>query len=89
MHKSSDLYYRHRFPAEIISYCVWLGTPFKSDRHEAMLGCEEGRKILLTIYPAYLVGNRVFEKALVFTVPEEETKSADEKSERKDEIEGN
>lgn len=64
------------------------GIPFKSDRHEAMLGCEEGGKILLTIYPGYLVSDRVFEKALVFTVPEEEAESADEKSERKDEIKG-
>ncbi|KYC38102.1 hypothetical protein WA1_37765 [Scytonema hofmannii PCC 7110] len=52
---------------------LWIekeSTLFKSDRHEAMLGCEEGGKILLTIYPGYLVGDRVFEKALVFTVPE-------------------
>jgi hypothetical protein len=45
-----------------------------------MFGCEEGGKILLTIYPGYLVGDRVFEKALVFTVPEEEAESVDEKS---------
>lgn len=53
---------------------LWIekeGIPFKSDRHEAMLGCQEGGKILLTVYPGYLVGDRVFEKALVFTVLEE------------------
>ncbi len=44
--------------------------PYKSDRHEAMVGCEESGKILLTVYPGYLVGDRVFEKPLVFTVPE-------------------
>lgn len=51
---------------------LWIekeGIPFKSDRHEAILGCEEGGKILLTVYPGYMVGDRVFEKALVFTVP--------------------
>ncbi|MBR8834291.1 MAG: hypothetical protein DSM106950_09710 [Stigonema ocellatum SAG 48.90 = DSM 106950] len=51
---------------------LWIekeGIPFQSDRHEAMLGCEEGGKIWLTVYPGYLVGDRVFEKALVFTVP--------------------
>ncbi|MEC4811926.1 MAG: hypothetical protein SAK29_01375 [Scytonema sp. PMC 1069.18] len=50
---------------------LWIekeGIPFKSDRHEAILGCEEGGKILLTVYPGYMVGDRVFEKALVFTV---------------------
>ncbi len=53
---------------------LWMeaeGTPFKPDRHEPMLGCEESGKILLTIYPGYFVGDRVFEKALVFTVPGE------------------
>ncbi len=53
---------------------LWIekeGISFQSDRHEAMLGCEEGGKILLTVYPGYLVGDRVFEKALVFTVPEQ------------------
>jgi putative transposase len=24
MHTSHSLYHRHRFPAEIISHCVWL-----------------------------------------------------------------
>jgi len=28
MRKSSDLYYRHRFPAEVISYGVWLYNSF-------------------------------------------------------------
>ncbi len=63
------------------------GTPFNPDRHEAMLGCEEGGKILLTVYPGYLVGDRVFEKALVLTVPEAETRSTDDQSEHQDEIE--
>ncbi|OKH41613.1 hypothetical protein NIES2101_34050 [Calothrix sp. HK-06] len=52
---------------------LWVekeGTVFNSDRHEAMLGCEESGIILFTVYPGYLVGSRVFDKAVVYTVPE-------------------
>ncbi len=48
----------------------------------------KGGKIRFTIYPGYLVGDRVFEKALVLTVPEEETQSAEAQSENQKEIEG-
>lgn len=43
------------------------GTRFNPERHKAELGCEEGGTISFTVYPGYLVGNRVFEKAIVFT----------------------
>lgn len=49
---------------------LWIeqkGNVFKSEKHEATLGCEEAGPILWTVYPGYLVGNRIFEKALVFT----------------------
>jgi len=28
MSTKSNLYHRHRFPAEIISYCIWLYNSF-------------------------------------------------------------
>ncbi|BAY38837.1 hypothetical protein NIES2111_31860 [Nostoc sp. NIES-2111] len=53
---------------------LWIeqkDTLFDYEKHEAVLGCKEGGKILLTVYPGYVVGNRIFEKALVFTEQEE------------------
>lgn len=47
---------------------------FNHEQHEAMVGCEERGKIEWTVYPGYLVYDnntgkeRIFEKALVFTV---------------------
>ena len=43
------------------------GTRFNPERNKAELGCKEGGTISFTVYPGYLVGNRIFEKAIVFT----------------------
>ena len=49
---------------------LWMeeeGTPFNTDKHQPVLGCSGSGEIVFTVYPGYRVGNRVFEKALVFT----------------------
>lgn len=48
------------------------GEVFNSEKHEAMHGSDDEGKVNITIFPAYIVGTRVFEKAVVMTVPEEE-----------------
>lgn len=45
------------------------GAAFNPDIHKALPGCEEGGFVLMPVYPAYSVGERIYEKALVFTLP--------------------
>ncbi|NET80435.1 MAG: hypothetical protein F6J94_00015 [Moorea sp. SIO1F2] len=47
------------------------GTPFDKEKHEDILGEEEGT-IELTIFPAYLVEDRVYERASVMVAPKTE-----------------
>jgi HAD superfamily hydrolase (TIGR01509 family) len=53
---------------------LWLpleGEPFDPTQHEATLDCEGDGIIDLAVLPGYRVENRVFEKALVRTRPQE------------------
>ena len=59
------------------------GEPFDPKLHEAALGFEDEGTVGLTVFPAYIVGERAFEKAQVTTIelleekpPEESEKSS-------------
>ncbi|MFB2973244.1 hypothetical protein ACE1CD_30140 [Aerosakkonema sp. BLCC-F183] len=56
------------------------GESFNSDQHKAMLGWEDEGKIDFSIFPAYIVGARVLEKAVVLTIVEETSPTTTEKS---------
>ena len=56
------------------------GESFNSDQHKAMLGWEDEGKIDFPIFPAYIVGTRVLEKAVVLTIVEETSPTTTEKS---------
>jgi len=50
------------------------GTFFNPENHQVVPGCQESGRILYTIYPGYLLNDRILAdtlKAFVFTVPEE------------------
>lgn len=50
------------------------GKFFNPDNHQVVPGCQESGRILYTIYPGYLLNDRILAdtlKAFVFTVPEE------------------
>jgi len=50
------------------------GKFFNPDNHQVVPGCQESGRILYTIYPGYLLNERILAdtlKAFVFTVPEE------------------
>lgn len=56
------------------------GESFNLDQHKAMLGWEDEGKIDFPIFPAYIVGTRVLEKAVVLTIVEESSPTTTEKS---------
>jgi len=50
MHTSVSLYHRHRFPAEIISHCVWLYFPLGFRDVEEMLAMRGASISYETVY---------------------------------------